>query len=270
MRKIFTFLFLGLLIFSCSTNDDEQISIEEEYPLITKMNIGFLPSYSSTNNFYFEYDNNKRLIKKTGGFLQLSGGTGLGGFFTDKIYTALTYGNNTVTVENFSSSAEFNVPKDSKFFVLNNKNQITKKEFPNIYNHYLDKTQTFRYENNQLIEIFTTLPNLPYYPPDDYIETYLEKFYYDSNGNLTKSEYFEQRDGVNKGIKIVRTFGNYDKSINAFKRLYLLDDYFYRSISKNNYCKYSEVKYNEEGVVTSNTEQQWSFNYDSNGNIIIN
>lgn len=270
MKNIFTLFFLSFILFSCSRDDESTTISAEEYPLITKLNVGFSNGYNSDNNFYFDYDSNNRLIKKKGGFLQLSGGTGYNGFFTDKLFTSLVYTNNKVTVENFSSSDEFNPLKDTKYYFLNNNNQIIQKEIPSVYNNHQDRKQSFSYSNNQLVEINTTLPNIPYYPPDDYIETYLEKFYYDTKGNLTKSEYFEQRNGINKGIKIIRTFGDYDNSYNPFRRLYLLDEYFYRAISKNNYRKYNEVKYNEFGQITSNIEQTWTFNYDNSGNIIIN
>ncbi|WDF47391.1 hypothetical protein PQ459_02630 [Chryseobacterium sp. KACC 21268] len=273
MKKIFTLLYSIFILFSCSRDDDKE-QTQNDDALITKMSLILYPNSLPYNNselsFYFQYDNNKRLIKKTGGFLSVSGSSGYNGFFTDKIYTTLTYINNKVTVGNFSSSPDFTVPKNSKYYTIDN-NQIIQKEVPNTYyGSYRDEKHTFKYTNNKVVEISTTLPNLPYYPPDDYIETYLEKFYYDTNGNLTKSEYFEQHDGINKGIKIVRTFGDYDNSINPFKRFYLLDEYFYRSISKNNFRKYTEVKYNEAGSIISNSEQAWTFNYDSSGNIIIN
>lgn len=270
MKNILTCFLLSLVLFSCSRDNESKSVTEAEYPLVTKLNVGFPNGNNSDKNFYFDYDSNNRLIKKRGGFLQVSGGTGYNGFFTDKLFTSLVYTGNKVTVENFSSSDEFYPPKDTRIFFLNNNNQIIQKEIPAIYNNHQDRKQSFIYSNNQLVEIDTTLPNMPYYPPDDYIETYLEKFYYDSKGNLTKSEYFEQRNGISKGIKIVRTFGDYDNSLNPFKRLYLLDEYFYRAISKNNYRKFNEIKYNELGQVTSNIEQTWTFNYDSSANIIIN
>jgi len=273
MKKISILLFLSFIFFSCS-RDDDKVQTQNDDSLITKMSLVLYPNSLPYNNselsFYFQYDNDKRLIKKTGGFLSVSGSTGFSNYFSDKIYTTIVYNGNKATVENFSSSPDFTVLKDSKYYILNN-NKIIQKEVPGTsYGNYRYEKQTFKYSNDKLIEISTSLPNMPYYPPDDYIETYQEKFYYDSNGNLTKSEYFEQRDGINKGIKIVRTFGEYDTSTNPFKRLYLLDEYFYRSISKNNYRKYSEVKYDIAGNVTSASEKNWTFNYDSNGNIIIN
>lgn len=273
MKKIFTLFFLSFILFSCSRDNEDEI-IENNEPLVTKMSSlvlysGFTFNTNMDLNVYFQYDNDKRLTRKTGGFLPVSGSTGFGGFFSDKVFTTLVYSGNTVLVENFSSSPDFTVPKNSKYFVLNNNNQIIQKEFEDGH-EYLYKKQQFKYSNGQLIEILTTLPKMPFYPPNDFIETYLEKFYYDSNGNLTKSEYIFQKDGVNTNEKTVRTFEDYDNSYNPWKRLYLLDEFFYRSISKNNFRKFNEIQYNEVGNITSSTEQSWSFNYDSSGSIIIN
>lgn len=119
------------------------------------------------------------------------------------------------------------------------------------------------------MEIKTTFPNTPYTFPDNYLLTYSEKFNFDSNGNLSKAEYIEQRNGINKGRKIVRIFENYDNSINPLKRFYLLDQYFYGSISKNNYRKYTEIHY-EDDVITTKYESNWKYLYDQNGNILVN
>ncbi len=276
MKNIIKLFFLSLALLSCS-RDNEDIVIENNEPMITKMNSlllysGFLFNNNIDLNVYFEYDNNKRLTRKTGGFLLVSGSTGFGGSFSDKVYTTLIYSGNTATVENFSSSPDFNVPKNSKYFILDNNQHIKQKDVPSpFYSNYRDEKQFFTYNaSGQLTEIKTTLPNMPYYPPDDYIETFLEKFYYDSKGNLTKSEYIFQKDGVDTKQKTVRTFEDYDNSYNPWKRLYLLDEFFYRSISKNNFRKYTEVNYDYYGNMTSSSIRDWGFKYDSGGNIIIN
>lgn len=111
---------------------------------------------------------------------------------------------------------------------------------------------------------------MPYFPndPNDYILTYSEKFYFDTNGNLSKSEYTEKRNGIEEGEKIIRIFENYDTSINPTEKFYLLEEYFYRSLSKNNFRKYKEIHY-DNGILTSSAEHSWTFNYDANGNIIL-
>lgn len=275
MKHLIKFLFIGFFIISCSRTEDSPENNVVNEPLITKMNANVFFPGSKPNNqveskFNFEYDSDQRLTKKNGGFLPVSGSTGFSSSFTDKIYTSLIYTGLNVTVENFSSSPDFNVQKNTKYFTLNSLNQIVGKEAPPNHKYWLKK-QTFSYLDNRLTEIKTTLPNWPPDPtnPNDYLLTYLEKFYYDTNGNLTKSEYFELQNGINIGEKVIRTFENYDNSTNPCKRLQLLDEFFYRSLSKNNYRKYTEINYYNE-VLGSTSTTSWTFNYDTNGQIIIN
>jgi hypothetical protein len=274
MKNIIKFLLLGFILGSCSKSEVVSENEKTVDPIITQMNVNILYSGYLVDNqsekITYEYDSNKRLIKETGGFLQLPSSTGYRGSFTDKIYTTLTYSNNNVTVEDFSASPDFSVQKNTRYFTLNSDNQIKTKEIPN-NNDYLLKKQTFIYVNNKLSEIKTILPNILYdsSDPNDYVTTYSEKFYFDASGNLSKTEYYEQRNGVNKGEKVVRTFEDYDNSANPFKRLQLLDDFFYRSLSKNNFRKYTEVHYYND-IVNNTTTETYSFNYNSNGQIISN
>lgn len=270
MKQILMVFALGFLLFSCN-NDGEIMNNQNNLPLVTKMSYPIFNSENPTQLIYFAYDNSNRLTKKTGGFLQLATTTGYSGFFINEIYTTLVYENNKVTVEDFTTSVVFTVPKNTRYFTLNSAIQIEQKVIPNTYNIYWSKNQVFDYSNEKLQEIKTTFPNMPYdsTDPNDYLLTYSEKFYYDSSGNLSKTEYFEQHNGINKGEKIVRIFENYDKGLNPWKRFHLLDEYFYRSISKNNYRKYTEVHYNNE-IITSSNEVNWTFSYDSNGNILTN
>jgi hypothetical protein len=266
MKQILTFLTLGILLFSCSSNEEEIDNGQDNAPLITKMSPYGLTSENQSGLYtYFEYDNAKRLTKKSGKFIEID----IKPFYYNEIYTSLEYDNNTVTVENFTTVAGKSVPKESIYITLNKSMQIEKKEIPDGYNNSWLRKLVYYYSNNILVEIKTTFPNTPYTFPDNYLLTYSEKFNYDSNGNLSKAEYIEQRNGINKGRKIVRIFENYDNSINPLKRFYLLDQYFYGSISKNNYRKYTEIHY-EDDVITTKYESNWKYLYDQNGNILVN
>ena len=72
---------------------------------------------------------------------------------------------------------------------------------------------------------------------------------------------------MKNGEKIIRFFENYDNSYNPFKRFTLLDEYFYRSLSQNNFRNYKEEK--TESGITNVSLQEWGFNYDTSGQIII-
>ncbi|WP_140418647.1 hypothetical protein [Pedobacter sp. AJM] len=275
MKHIIKFLFIGIFLVSCAKTENSIQKDPFNEPLIKKMRTNvFYPGSSLYNNnpdftFNFEYDTYSRLIKKIGGDLTIPISSGNVKVFTDKIYTTLVYSGQNVTVEDFSSSADFSAVLNTKYFTLNDLNQIEKKEIPN-ENNYLLKKQTFNYSDKHITEIKTFFPNLPYVSTDlnSFILTYVEKFYYDINGNLIRSEYFRQQNGINKGERIIRTFEDYDNSINPFKRLQLLDEFFYRSLSKNNYRKYTEIHYYNE-ILGSASTTTWSFNYDGKGQIII-
>ena len=277
MKHLITFILSGILMISCSNNEDSTQNNEVSEPLLKKItkvvgNSGSLPPSQSEFVITFEYDSNLKLTRKTGGYLAPNPSSGFNNpLFTNQIYTSLIYTGQNVTVEDFASSTNFTVPINTKYFTLNNLNLILTKEVPNNNNNYFFKKQTFNYLNNNLNEIKTTFPNMPFdsNDPNDYILTYLEKFYFDLNSNVIKTEYFEQRNGISKGEKIVRTFENFDNSYNPFKRLKLLDEFFYLSISKNNYRKYKEIHYQDENVGLI-SETTWSYNYDTNGKIIIN
>ncbi|PWB23447.1 hypothetical protein [Flavobacterium sp. HTF] len=273
MKHLFKILFISLLLISCSNNEDNTENNDNE-PVLKKINLDVTNQSNSAINpseisFDFEYDNEKKLIKKNGGYIDISHSTGYSKRFINEVYTLLTYTNNNVTVENFTTLVDFTIPKSSVYYSLNSSNQILQKEVPNVYNNVHSKKLVFKYSKGKLIEILTSFPNMPYdlNDPTDYVITYSEKFYYDANSNLVKTEYFEQHNGINEGERIVRTFEDYDNSPNPFKRLRFLEEYFYRSLSKNNFRKYTETKYYYDDM---NTQMlKWEFVYDANGQIIL-
>lgn len=270
MKKIATILFIGIILNSCSNNDN--LDSENPDALVTSIKIDLINAVQmEIFDFQFEYDYKKRLIKKT--TAQLIQQNGSFNYINLDVYTTLTYNNNNVTVEDFSTSNNYPLSKNTNYYTLNNKNQITIREIPDIYYNERSKKMFYKYANNKLTEIITTYPNRPYdvnIPYYSYILTYSEKFYYDTNGNLSKTEYYEQHDNVNVGNKTIRTFGNYDSSYNPTKRLFLLEEYFYRSLSNNNFRRYTQKTYNEFNDLINFSENNLSFNYDANGNIIIN
>lgn len=274
IKPLLLFILLSFFAISCDRDEVKEPMVETE-TLPATIKKGFLyPDLSIINpgavTFKLIYDSQNRLVKNVGGFLPLSGSTGFNASFSNQVYTSLIYDNNKVTVEDFSSSPDFTILKNSKYFTLNAQNKIEQKEMPSAGMYWYRK-DLYSYKNGLLDEIKTTLPNMPYDPndPDDYILSYAENFFYDASGNLTKTEYFEQHNGINVKKKTVRQFENYDTSSSPFKPLQLLDEYFYRSLSENNFRTYKEFQFNY-GEVVSSKNVEWSFDYDSTGKIIIN
>ncbi|TCN57385.1 hypothetical protein D0809_12480 [Flavobacterium circumlabens] len=272
IKHLFTILIAGICLASCSSADEDAPDTNTD-PLVKQIkfdgsNNGF-PVNPSEINFLFEYDNTKRLTKKVGGYLALGAATGFDRIFSDKLYTSLVYSSNKVTVENFYDSDIYAVSKGTIYYTLNSANLIAEKEVPNTI-AINTKKQVYKYAEGKLTEVVTSYPNMTYYPedPTDYVLTFSEKFFYDANNNLTKTEYTELHNGKSEGERIVRTFEDYDTSYNPFKRMQLLEEYFYRSLSRNNFRKYTETLYYYDNVSTNETG--WTFVYDAQGNIIVN
>ncbi|AIL45774.1 hypothetical protein [Elizabethkingia anophelis] len=114
---------------------------------------------------------------------------------------------------------------------------------------------------------------MPYNPSEswDYIETIVEDYIYDSNNNLQKIITTTHKTGnLNSSIKTKEiTFGDYDTSKNPFVKLGILNDYFERSLSKNNFRSRTEITYNINGIPGDKSENTWTFMYDTKGNLIV-
>ncbi|WP_333661436.1 hypothetical protein [Chishuiella changwenlii] len=258
MKKFITILLSGLII-SCSTDDDFEKNENKNFISNIKINLHdeeYWINYEETD-FTFEYDRLNRLIKKNGGLSRLPNSAGFSYAFTKDIHTNLTYENNKVTVEDFSS-----IPTKKRYITLNSLQKIESIEIP-----HLNRRMEFKYSDNKLTEILTLFIKSPF-NDNSLIVSFVEKFYYDSNDNLSRTEYYNNEPNNNSTNKIVRIFKDYDNSTNPTKSLYLLEEYFYRSISKNNYRKYEKTEYyGEYNFRTS--EKTWFFEYDSKGNIIL-
>jgi hypothetical protein len=195
--------------------------------------------------------------------------TGFSGFFSKSVNTKIIYENNKATSSDYVDDPNLAIQPNYKVYTLLN-NQIIEKYIPS-NNPIFDKKLSYKYTNSILTEIITSFPNMPYDPkdPSDYVLTASEKFEYDYNGNLIKSIIVSKHNDVINGGRKETTFGNYDNARNPFKKLYLLEEYFYKSLSKNNY-KYLLIRsYDQNNNITSFSESSWEFTYDSAGNIIL-
>lgn len=272
MKKFYFLFLLTITVINCR-NENEEIIVEEDL-MPEKINFFWtnpngIPNSATDNNYYFTYDNNKRLINKKGGFIQTSSSTGYSVFFNKSINTKIIYENNTATVSNYSDDPVFTISPNTKIYTLTN-NQIIEKYIPS-FNLYNNKKLIYKYENSKLSEIVTTYPNMPYdvNDPTDYIRTFSEKFEYDNKGNLIKSVLVEKHNDKIYGERTEIIFGNYDNAKNPFKKLYLLDECFYRSLSKNNFRLAQSKTYDMNNNVTFFSESITDFLYDSSGNIIL-
>lgn len=266
MNKLFNLLGFILLIFSsCSQNDDNLLDNKQEF-LVTKMSpkifYPYISAINTTDNDYFsfEYDTQNRLIKQVGN-IELTTFTNYNiDIFNKNTTIGITYTNNIASVEYFSQNNLVNIQK-KRNYILNSNNNIIKKEIPQ-----QAQTWFFNYSGNKIIEIriknTVETANIP-----DYIETFI----YNSDHNLIKTELYEEiieGNNINRHLIAIKSFDNYDSSYNPTQNLYLIEDFFYRSLSKNNFRKFKEETFSNGKLVSVN-EMNWSFSYDNKGNILL-
>lgn len=263
---------VGLLaITSCSNNNDE-IQTETEQnskQVITKISWAFPELLKSNNeydpNYYFEYDAQGRVTKKIGG--SISPSIIFWSDFLKSIYTKVSYNQNMAVIGTYNSDPTFTVPLNERKFEFDTNGRIIKSIISES-NILFEKHLTYSYDNSgKLVEILTEYPNMSYDPTnlDDYILSYIETFSYDANGNLQKAITMERRNNIDFLITKEMKFSNFDTAQNPFKKLMIFNEYFYFSLSKNNYQKSTT----RELVGTNEYfhEFEGTYQYDAGGNI---
>ena len=98
--------------------------------------------------------------------------------------------------------------------------------------------------------------------------SYKEIFTY-SNSNLVSSIKTVLKNDIPTKNSTEKIFSNYDNAKNPFKRLTIFNEYFYQGLSKNNCRKIVTKTYNEDTMLTSENISEWSYNYDKNGQVIL-
>lgn len=275
--KLKLFFFATLLAFtSCSSNDDEvttettqQVTVNTSkvswnFPILSQ------PSSGNEYNYTFEYDSQGRVTKKVGGKLELSGSTGFPYFYSKSVYTTVTYTGNTATMKNYSSDPGFNVQLKERRFEFDNQGRVVKLIIPYVNNQYLDQHLTYTYDSlGKLTEILTEYPNMPYDPnePEDYIWTYVEKFSYNTSGNLEKVTKTEKHNNIDAYVTNEITFDNFDSAENPFKNLGIFEDYFYFSLSKNNPRRKISKEFKPYSSEFLLSQSNWTNLYNSDGSL---
>ena len=279
-KNLFYLLPIFILLFSCRNSDNESdIKAEQEF-LVKRLNPIFSPegynisaSGPGVNSYFeFEYDSKNRITKRIGSVLQVSTYSYV---FTDRIAIIIKYNNSSASIKKIDIKDPNSTIIDIEENILfNNSNQIIEKNIPSLnHNSKYDKRIKYFYNNKTLVKRETTYPNKLFNTLElwEYIETIVEDYIYDSNSNLQKIVTTSHKAGsINSVDKIKEiTFGDYDTSKNPFVKLGILNDYFERSLSKNNFRSRAEISYNIDGKPYKGSENTWNYPYDSTGNLIL-
>ncbi len=244
----------SVLFVACSDSDDVQPrpqpkSISAAYLIDKELHT---PPNVVGGNSKFEYSGDK-VIKRIGGFIAIPAASGFSWLYTENIYDSVQYLNkNTIRIFTSDNFEELNVNPNEREITLEDGHMIRKitatdlktgKDADTIFFYYDVQNRIERTEQHFEWSIFT--------------RTYT----FDAAGNLTKiSGVKKYRDGE-VITTTEETFGGYDDKPNPLKGLCLWQDYFYRSLSNNNFTSYTYISGSTEET------RNWTLFYDSNGNV---
>lgn len=229
MKKFFPLAFIITILFSCSGNDDRNETIKSCKLLNVKIvaltyddfvfsTTTFDPNFTGKINF--EYDNQNRISKVKGSFVNIPSGNDLKNWvMSNEAEDLVTYQNNVIKVQyayNFTSPY-------TKEFVIDGDKLISRK-VTNLYPLKSDPVvYTYEYNGNDINEI---------------VNGKVYRKFTLSNGNLVKVEQIKYSFPNNEVIgKREYKFYNYDSTENLLKGKFFISGALFKAFSKNNYSK---------------------------------
>jgi hypothetical protein len=258
MNKFILILSLAfVLLFACKkeTSLPESIKITEYQPRYMLYPLTTL--YKKENLVKIEYNTNGTISKRVGDFIATAGAYRM---FYDKIYDDVVTKNDIVTTtKQLSSNEDFNTTTPLKRELYFKGGRLVKKIWDN---KSTKDTTTYHYNDQGQIDNMV-IRNLYFSQKTD------AKLVYDEGGNLilvTSQQYYTEDQSLT--YSDTTRFSNYDQSKNPFTNLIIFDECFYRSLSRNNFAKYSYRKYNSTGRLNGSEDRSWEFTYDANNNLL--
>ncbi|GAB3829436.1 hypothetical protein GCM10028895_44290 [Pontibacter rugosus] len=99
----------------------------------------------------------------------------------------------------------------------------------------------------------------------------VKNFFFNAEGNLEKVETRLLLNDEKFLTMIIETFEDYDTAINPFQHLFMFDNTFYRSLSKNNFRKFRSQKLDvRSGADTGSYGWNWTLEYNEQGVPLFN
>lgn len=244
----------SVLYVACSDSDDVQPrpqpgSISAIY-LIDKET--HTPLNVVGGNSKFEYSGDK-VIKRIGGFIATPASSGFSGLYTEYIHDSVQYLNkNTIRIFTADNFEELNVTPNEREITLEDGRIVRKITATNLETGEGADTIFYYYDSQNRIK--TT---------EQHFEWFIitKTYTFNATGNLTKILGVKKyRDGEIVGTT-EETFDGYDNKSNPLKGLCLWQDYFYRSLSNNNFTSYTYTS------GSAWEKRNWTLFYNSNGNV---
>ena len=262
MRNLCFFLLLCFSVLSCSEKeDDAQPKPQLNSYRLLYMDYGVSGSMFSPTNplnlIKLEYGSDGKVLKRWNGLIPVNPNYGFGTMFFDGLYDEVVYQNNQIVITKMDTLKNLNVHPDRKIITMEYGKMVRFIRETMWYNLTYDTTWLY-YNHETLFRTVTKNSS-----------TILTKdYFFDNAGNLSEI----------KGLAIGRywndtayfqteKFSDYDAAPNPVKELGIFDETFNRSLSTNNYRRYTFQRFNRDSTLAADQYRNWTFVYDSNGNV---
>ena len=204
-----------------------------------------------------EYDPQGRVIKHWNGLIPANPATGYGFVFYEGLYDEVTYQENQITILKKDTLKNINANPDLKVITMEYDKMVRYTRERTNYITYYDTTWLY-YNHHTLFRTVTK----------DRGSILTKDFFFDNEGNLSEIKSLAISRYMGDSIYFQsEKFSDYDSSPNPVRHLAIFDETFERSLSKNNYRKYTMKKYEGDSVMIGDAFRNWTFAYDEKGNV---
>jgi hypothetical protein len=260
-------LVFALLVLFCSCEKTEHSPGQQ--PLLDVVNAQYFikwhyPYATGENlqaNARFVYHLNNP-VKRSGAYLPVWGGVDPNAY-TDQIYdTVIKLNSQKILVQavNKLPSGSANLPKWE--IETNDGKPVKRISYLYYAGHYIPvDTVIYYYDANkrvQKIESHSTVNGASYI---------LTKTFFFDGENLEKVEGVYIKKPSTLQYSTTETFSLYDTKPNPLKALWFWDDLYYRTLSVNNFSKYTYNKLDAAQNLVAAFEKTWNLSYDVKGNV---
>lgn len=254
MKKILLLL-LATAAVSCSSDNDS-----EDQPLIARYNLNTmhypLGTPMSGDKVQLTYEGNQ-IVKRVGGVVPMDPASGFSYAFSSAQYDELTYDSDRITI--VEKNTFYPDPSKKTEIVLDSHHQMSERiNIALFYPQTRMDTIRYSYDASGLLTYSKKGK-----PSSEFEES---QYYYNTHKNLDSivtKHYFSGH----LFYKIKETFSLYDTAANPIKNLYLFEETFLRSLSRNNYKHYEKDKFDFDNELTEHEDRNWVFLYDADGTI---
>ena len=253
-------LLLPLFVMSCSDDSNNTAAI----PGLTSYDFRNMHYYNGVmpgdaNRVTLEYLG-QRIIKRTGALKLIDQATGYNYFFSNEVSDTLTYNENQIVIEEGRVLPWYPEPQKRTAIILDSWKRMVQKINLTPFPVSIDTTK-FTYNSAGLL-IKTSKGK-----SNNYHE--ISSYDYNSDKNLVSIFTTNYYSATGIAYTIRENFSNYDHAENPVKNLFLFNETFYRSLSRNNYMHYEMVQYDPDNNVMATDNRNWNIAHDSSGNIIF-